>query len=60
MSELEAVLDIIDYLRAQGLQSFQYMEEPERADLDDYTKEVWKDLIHYGLGERLWKAAFPK
>lgn len=59
MGELEAVLDIINYLRVSGMQSLELMKDPDKADLPSYTIEVWKDMLHYGLGERLMEAAFP-
>lgn len=59
MGELEAVLDIIDYLRRSGMKSLECMEDPDKADLPIYTIEIWKDMVHYGLGERLMEAAFP-
>lgn len=59
MGEIEAVLDIIDYLRSSGSESLKYLNNPDKANVPAYTREIWKDILHYKLGDRLMEAAFP-
>lgn len=59
MGELEAVFDITDYLRESGIDSLEYLDNPDKANVHSYTKEIWKDILHYGLKDRLMEAAFP-
>lgn len=54
-----AVFEIIDYLRSQGMNSIQYLNDPDKADVSSYAKDVWEELIRIGKTDELWKVVYP-